>query len=106
MKESELLKSVLSGRVVCVGQYCSGRLDTVNYRDKKNGGEQRTANVAREVILGDGDPLVISRWLKDDENPKAWAPSANKGERVVVFVVGMSQERGGVVVQGTIEKLT
>lgn len=106
MKESELQKSVLSGKCLCVGQYVSGRLDTVNYRDKKNGGEQRTATVAREVILGDADPLVVSRWLKDDEDPKKWAPSANRGDRVVVFITGMNQERGGVVVQGTIERLT
>jgi len=107
MKNSELMAAVNSGRIVCVGEYWSGVCETITTRDKnsKTGGS-REFHIARETILTEKEPIVITRFLRDDEPHDKWAPSAKKRQKVVVFIQGMEIERGTVRLNGTVEALT
>lgn len=104
MKTTELNNLVQSGAIVMVGIYWGGRLDPVTMRDQKTG-QKREAHVARETVMGENDPVSVTRWLGDDEKPENWKPTAKKMDKVVIRIKSMSQERGGVVINGTIEKL-
>jgi len=106
MKQAELVKLQDAGEITCQGMYWSGRLDKTMLRDKQNpGGARREAYVVRETIMTERDPISVSRWLKDDEKPADWKPSASKGDRVVVVVRGMEVNLGSTTLQGNIEKL-
>lgn len=106
MKKAELVTLQDGGEITCQGTYWSGRVDKAMLRDKQNpSGSRREAHVARETIMTDKDPIAVSRWLKDDEKPEAWKPSAKKGDKVVVIVRGMEVNLGSITLQGTIEKL-
>jgi len=106
MKQAQLVEMVMAGGIVCVGNYLSGRLETVSVRDKANpGGPRRSAYVTKEIIITDTDPIVISRWLNDNEKPEDWKAAHKKGDKVVVKVKGMQLENGIPVLQGVIESL-
>jgi len=105
MKQAELIATLNAGAIVCVGLYWAGRLDKMSFRDKQSG-NRRDGYVVRETILTDKDPIAVTRFLRDDEKPEAWKPSADKNERVVVRVTGMEMERGNIILKGAIEKLT
>jgi len=106
MKSSQLIETVMSGRIVCVGVLHSSKLETVSIRDKSNpGGARRTSYVTREVVLTEGEPIVVSRWLKDDEKHEDWKSSAKKGDRVLVTVTGMEVRQGIIILNGLIEPL-
>lgn len=105
MKQAELMKVVESGKIVMVGTYWSGRLDKVSIRDRNaQGGPRRDSFVAREVVMTDNDPVVITRWLRDGENPDLWKPAAQKNERVVVVIQSMSSENGTIKLTGLVER--
>ena len=84
------MAAVNSGKIICVGMYWSGKVETIDIRDKKNpSGPRRTFHIARETVLGENDPLTVSRFLKDDEDPTKWVPAAKKMEKVVVVVIAI-----------------
>jgi len=92
---------------MCVGTYHAGRLDKISVRDGKNpGGPRREAHVSKEIVMTDTDPIIISRWLKDEEKPEAWQPAGKKGARVVVTVSSMETTQQGIItLRGSIEPL-
>lgn len=104
MKKAELLDFVNKGEVVCVGTYWSGRLDKTSIRDKTSGA-RRDAYVVRETIMTDKDPLSVTRWLRDEEKPETWKPSAKRSETVLVRVTRMETNSGVTTLSGTIEVL-
>lgn len=106
MKQSEVLANVMAGGIFCVGTYLSGKLDTVSMRDKQNpGGPRRTGYVAKETIITDTEPVIISRWLKEEEKPEAWKPSAVKKQQVIVRVKEMEMMSGIPILNGVMEVL-
>lgn len=106
MKQAELIGTVQSGKVVLVGTYWAGRLDKVTIRDKsKEGGPRRESFVSRETVMTENDPVIITRWLRDTENPDQWKPAAQRGEKVVVFVQSMSVENGSIKLTGVVERI-
>lgn len=100
MKNSELLKIVEAGEIVCVGTFFSGRVDKISFRDSRNGGARREALVSREVILTEKDPIAVTRFLPDGAKAEEWKASATRGDKVMVRVQGMSTDRGAVTLQG------
>lgn len=106
MTTKELETSFNQGRILMKGRYWSGRIDTISVRGKVEGGPRRSAYIAREVIAADDDMVIVSRFLRDDEDHVAWKPSAKKNDLVVVLINGMTLENGTRVLQGFIEPLT
>lgn len=104
MKTTDLNHNVLAGGIFCVGQYLSGRAETVNIRNKTDG-TRRPAGVVRETIITDTDPVIISRWLPDGEKAENWRPGFKKGDRVVVKVNSMTMTNGLPVLSGMLEAL-
>jgi len=88
-----------------VGKYWSGGVTEITFRDKKTG-QSKTAHVIRETVLTATEPMAVTRFLKDDENPAAWKPSAKKMDDVFVRISGMSVERGAISLQGTLEPIS
>jgi len=105
MTKAEVMKMVEGGAIVCVGMYWSGRLEKITMRSTVEGGPRREAYVAREIVMTDKDPIVISRFLPDSEKPENWKPSAKKNDAVVCIVTTMESQNGQVVLSGTIEPL-
>ena len=106
MKETELNNAVNSGKIVCVGRYWSGRVEGIEIRDKANpNGPRKHYNIARETILGEADPITVTRFLKDNEDPGTWKPAAKKMDRVVVVLSGMKVDKGTIALNGTVEPL-
>lgn len=102
MTQKEMAAMVEMGGVFATGSYWSGRIDTLSLRDPKTT-ERRVAYVTREVILGDADPIPVSRFLRDGENPTEWKPSAKRGQKCVVKVTSMETQSGNISLRGTIE---
>lgn len=106
MKQAEVQKVIDSGKVVMTGTYWSGKLDTIMIRDRnKEGGPRRESHVAREVVMTETDPVIITRWLRDGEKPDLWQPAARRGEKVLVLVQSMSTENGSVKLGGIVERI-
>jgi len=105
MKQADVTTLLNNGQPLMIGQYWSGKCETITMRDKQNGGQRRTAHVVRETVLGATDPIAITRFLRDDEKPELWKPSANKGDKVLVRIQGMETNLGAISMQGVIERL-
>lgn len=105
MKKAELINHVMSGKIICVGQYWSGRVEQITARDQKNGGARRVFNVVRETILTDKDPIIVSRFLGDNEKAENWKPSATRNQQVVVNITGYQAHNGTVTLNGVIEPI-
>lgn len=105
MKNSEVLANVMAGTPCVVGKYWSGSVSQITFRDKKTN-QAKTANIARETVLTSKEPMAITRFLRDDEKPEAWHPSAKKMEDVFVRIEGMNVDRGSVTLQGTVEVIS
>jgi hypothetical protein len=103
MKKSELLTVVESGVMVCVGTFVSARLETISVRDKTSG-SRRAAYVEKQIIMTDNEPVVVSRWLKDEEKPDEWKNGFKRGQKVVVKV-RPDGNNGIPVIAGTLEEL-
>lgn len=103
MKTSELMAHVNAGGIVCVGVFLSGRCETISVRDKATGG-RRAAHVVKEICLTDNEPVVVSRWLKDNEKPEDYKVPFKKGAKVVIKVRpdGMN---GIPMLSGSVEEL-
>jgi len=104
MTQKDVLVAFDKGELLCKGVYWSGRIDTISFRDKKTG-NARTAHVCREIVLRESDNIVVSRFLKDDEEPTKWKPSAAKNQPVAILVSSMETSNGQIVVNGRIEPL-
>jgi len=87
------------------GKYFNGKLDEVNWRDASKNGERRKMFIARETILTDTDPIVVTRILGDGEDPAKWKKSAERDQRVVIKITRMNVEKGNITLSGIIEPL-
>jgi len=104
MKSSELQQLVLSGKIVCVGTYLSGKCDEISLRDKQSG-NRRAAAVSREVVITETEPLTVSSWLPDGAKAADWKTVHKKGDKVVIIITGMEVTNGLTQLRGTIEPL-
>lgn len=106
-REKAMIEAIDSGKFVAVGVMHSSKLEIVSVRDSKSpGGARRAAYVTREIVITAAEPVVIGRWLKDDEKPDDWKPSAPKNTEVLVVVGGKLETANGVsVLQGEIRPL-
>jgi len=105
MKSADLLKVVESGKIVCVGTYWNGKVEAISMRANVAGGPRRVGHVIHETVLGESEPMVGTRFLRDDEPSETWKPSAKKGEKVVCLIQGVQMNNGIPVLRGTIECL-
>ena len=99
-----MMAAIDAGEIILKAKYWSGRLDTVSVRDKATGG-RRTSYAVRETVLTAIDPIMVGRWLRDDEDSTKWKPSAKQGETVVVRIKKMKVELGVIQLEGMIEAL-
>lgn len=103
MKTADIMPLLEKGVPMLMGQYFHGRIETVNIRSKTDG-RSRSANVVHETVLTDsGDAVAFSRFLKDEEKPEQWKPSAKRGQRVIVKITKYMVEQGSIKVSGVIE---
>lgn len=106
MTQTQLAKMIDDGAIVVKGTYWSGRIDTITMRSRTEGGPRREGHIIRETILTDTDPIIISRFMRDEEKPESWKPSAKKQDKVIVRIQSMKVENGTIILQGPIEQLT
>jgi len=99
------MTSILAGEIVCVGTYFNGKVDAITFRDKAAGGQRRTAYTIRETILTEKDPIIVARFMRDDEKPDQWKPSAKKGDKCFVKIQNMNIDKGTITLNGVIETL-
>lgn len=85
-----------------LAKYFVGELQTIEIRNKQNG-QARKAYIAREQLLTKKNAIVVTRFLKDTEDPLTWKPSAAEGELVVVRITGYEVDRGNIKVSGMVE---
>jgi len=88
-----------------IGTYWAGRVDEISMRSQTAGGPRRTAYVTHETVMTERDPVVISRFMGDNEDPKNWKPAAAKNTKVCVRVTGASMENGVMKLRGVVEPL-
>lgn len=106
MKNQDLTPALLSGKIMCVGTYLSGKIENLTVRDKANpGGPRRAAHMVREVVITESEPIVVTRWMKDDEKFEEWKPTAAKGSKVVVTITKMESNQGIITLSGSVEAL-
>lgn len=107
MTQTQFDKLLNDGNVVLLGTWWSGRIETISMRDKTAGanGARRTAYVLRQTVMTEKDPIPVSRWLKDGEDPEKILMPAKRGDKVVVVVSSMETSNGQMNIGGVVEPL-
>lgn len=109
MKVADITKAVLGGDVLIVGTYFSGRVQRITVRDKSPGanGAKKDLLIAKEIVMTEREPFTVSQFLPDSsiETEKAWAPSAKKGDAVVVVLRSLKEDLGNKSGDGKITLL-
>lgn len=105
MKQEQFAKMIEDGAIFVKGTYWSGRVEKISMRSLTPGGARREGHVIRETILTESDSIVISRFMRDDENVESWKPSAKKMDKVVCRIRSMKVDNGNIILDGTIETL-
>jgi len=106
MKLSQVGAAVISGELLIVGTYFSGRVQRINVRDKQSTtGARKDLLITKEVVMTEKEPITVSRFLPDAtlETEKGWKPSAERGNKVIVRVTGFQEDLGNKSANGTIE---
>jgi len=106
MTKAQLEKAFEDGLILMKATYHSGRLDKISIRGKVEGGPRRDAYVARQVVSGENDFVIVSRFLNDNARTEDWRPSAKKGDKIVVAIKSMAMENGTVILNGDIQTLS
>lgn len=105
MKSNELLANLNKGVPMLVGTYHFGHIEKISVRAQDGSGRRREAHVVHETILTETSAVSCERYLRDEENPDSWKPSAKKGQNVVIKIVKFVTERGGTKVSGVVEPI-
>jgi hypothetical protein len=102
MKHVDLMPALEKGEPMMLAKYFVGELQTIEIRNKTNG-QARKAYIARETVLTAKNAVAVTRFLKDNEDPLAWKPSAKQGALCVVRITGFEVDRGNIKVSGMVE---
>jgi len=104
MNAAQLTKLIDDGAIIVKGSYWSGGVSIISGRGKD--GQRREWHVVRETILVESGTLAVSRFMRDDEKPEDWKPSAKRMDKVICRIASMKSENGAVTLSGTVEPLT
>lgn len=107
MTKKALMEQVMAGTDLKVATYLKGSLKEIRMRDGANpGGPRRVGYVTNETCVTTEEPVVVSRFLMDNEKSTEWKPSAKGGDKVVIIVEKKDLVQGIPVIRGRIEALT
>ena len=101
MTANELLKEVLVGRLLIVGEYRGSRAENAGYVDKKSGEAihyVRAIHLVECACRGNMDRAIIYQRLPEIiEKPEEAVFHYLKGRRYVFFLVSLKWDKGQVI---------
>ena len=101
MKREELMREVLRGRLLIVGEYRGSAAERKGYVDRKSGEKIeyiRAIHLIECACRGNFDRAVVYQRLPESiETPEEAVFSYFKGRRYVFFLTKMNQEHGQVL---------
>jgi len=101
---------VLEGQILAVAEYRGFRLEVIRYRDKKTGAAVSAPIVTHSVELG-AKQARVAEWLPDetpiDDKGLAanYVPAFKKGDRIIIKVESLKNDRGSCTIGGPMYKL-
>jgi len=101
---SKVLAAVSAGRIVFIGEWRGSKPETINYTSKTTGQAASFSRVQHTVEIGEGDRVEafkVSERVPDRVKPEDMKAPAKKGQRVLVEVQSIVQDKGNVVVNAT-----
>jgi len=104
MKQTEAQGQFEAGQIVMKGKYWGGRLEQRTFRDKTSG-SRKTGHILHHTVMGANSPVVVSRWLQDDEKPEAVTFPIKQMTPVLVVITSMEVNNGVPFVKGEVTAL-
>jgi len=102
VKNAEIVKKFDEGQIMMQGAYWAGRIEPISVRSQTPGGPRRTAYIHHETVMGAKGPVVVSRFLRDDEDPATIRFPIAKMTKVVVEIQKMEMQNGIPFLTGTV----
>jgi len=84
---NEIMKELENGQAFVIGEYRGGKLDRVQYKDKKTGVDAVFTKITHRVEIGENAVEVVeSTKGRKDSELLDWKPTIAKGTRVAVKI--------------------
>jgi len=104
IKPEELAKKFQAGFIGFVGEFRFSSAETMKWRDKTTG-KAMTAPILRHTVETATATVSITERVEDDFDVKAFVPEFKKGDRVMVELTELENERGSLKGRGTLTPL-
>lgn len=105
MKIQEVQKLFLAGSLVVLGEFRMAAVDGIDYRDKKTG-NARHADVIKTTLEIGNKTLTLTEFVREENfKPENWKCPFKKGQRVVVELDGLMENKGILTGSGTLHPL-
>lgn len=106
MKNVDVAKHVMAGKLLVIAEYRSFKPDAAKMRDKATGATVMRPKVLHSIEFGDVQ-ATISEWLPDGTDMAQVKSSFKKGDKVVVHLKTLEPVNFGAsyTVTGTMEPL-
>ena len=102
MKKQELIDGIIAGKFLALGEYRSGKVDRIDYRDNKTGQAKTFMKITHHVEVG-SMPVIFSEKIPDGVSPESIKIPHVKGKMVVCSIQSLSTEKGVTSARGSIE---
>jgi len=110
MKESEIAAAVIRGEHLVVGEFRSGKVEVIKYRDKTTRAAMEFSAIRYNVEFA-GEAVKVTERVPEGtqvtpEYIAAWKPPFPKGTAVVLRVVTWVTAKGDTSASGKLESIS
>ena len=105
MQIKEAQSKWATGEKLLVAEYRGGKIESLKLRDKDSGTVTERVIVRHQIEFG-SDAVSITEWQPAGTLPTAIAMPFKKGDRVIFHLYSLSNVKGVLSAQGTLELLT